>query len=99
MRDKVTNASLTELSKIEKSIFNPARLKIKAMQSEMPKKYWKNLPAARLIEELIAQSQTRTLEMLATKQRPVKAALRNAYLRSLRGMNEACEGQSDIKTD
>ncbi|MET0710748.1 MAG: TIGR03915 family putative DNA repair protein, partial [Tardiphaga sp.] len=28
------------------NIFNPARLKTKAMQIEMPKKYWKNLPEA-----------------------------------------------------
>ncbi len=26
------------------SIFNPARLKVKAMRAEMPKKYWRNLP-------------------------------------------------------
>ena len=26
------------------NIFNPARLMVKAMQSEMPKKYWKNMP-------------------------------------------------------
>ena len=31
------------------SIFNPARLKVKAMTSEMPKKYWKNLPEAALV--------------------------------------------------
>lgn len=36
-----------------KNIFNPARLKEKAMQSEMPKKYWKNLPEAELIPELM----------------------------------------------
>ncbi|WOO43475.1 TIGR03915 family putative DNA repair protein [Rubellicoccus peritrichatus] len=35
-----------------RNIFNPARLKEKAMQSEMPKKYWKNLPEAQLIPEL-----------------------------------------------
>lgn len=34
------------------NIFNPARLKLKAMQSEMPKKYWVNLPKAPLIAEL-----------------------------------------------
>ncbi len=34
------------------SIFNPARLKLDAMQKEMPKKYWKNLPEAQLIEGL-----------------------------------------------
>jgi DNA polymerase len=31
------------------SIFNPARLKAKTMQTEMPKKYWRNLPEASLI--------------------------------------------------
>ena len=36
------------------SIFNPARLKVKAMQNEMPKKYWRNLPEASLIKPLIA---------------------------------------------
>ena len=69
-----------------RSIFNPARLKIKAMQSEMPKKYWKNLPEARLIAELIAQSQTRTQEMLVTEQQPVKPAPKNAYLSALQAM-------------
>jgi uracil-DNA glycosylase len=36
------------------SIFNPARLKVKAMQNEMPRKYWRNLPEASLIRPLIA---------------------------------------------
>jgi len=35
------------------SIFNPARLKVAAMQNEMPKKYWRNLPEAALIKPLI----------------------------------------------
>lgn len=38
------------------SIFNPARLKIAAMRSEMPRKYWRNLPEATLIPSLIAQA-------------------------------------------
>ncbi|RYZ86712.1 MAG: DUF4130 domain-containing protein, partial [Proteobacteria bacterium] len=37
------------------SIFNPARLKIKAMKSEMSPKYWGSLPEASLIPELIRQ--------------------------------------------
>lgn len=45
------------------NIFNPARLKIKAMQSEMPKKYWKNLPEADLIPGLIAQAEARVHQM------------------------------------
>lgn len=57
------------------------------MQSEMPKEYWKNLPEASVIEELIAQSQTRTQEMLVAEQRLAKAAPRNAYLRRLREMD------------
>jgi DNA polymerase len=34
------------------SIFNPARLKVRAMKAEMPTKYWRNLPETRLIPEL-----------------------------------------------
>ena len=46
------------------SIFNPARLKIGAMTSEMPKKYWKNLPEAAAIPELIRTAQARTETMI-----------------------------------
>ena len=46
-------------------IFNPSRLKIQAMQSEMPKKYWHNLPEASLINELSQASGKRTQAMLA----------------------------------
>lgn len=49
------------------SIFNPARLKIDAMQKEMPKKYWKNLPEASLIEGLIRDAGTRTETMIAAE--------------------------------
>jgi DNA polymerase len=47
------------------SIFNPARLKVSAMLSEMPKKYWKNLPEAALIPQLIAGAQAREAAMVA----------------------------------
>ena len=47
------------------SIFNPARLKVKAMTSEMPRKYWKNLPEAALVPGLIAGAGERTRMMLA----------------------------------
>ena len=46
------------------SIFNPARLKVKAMQTEMPKKYWRNLPEASLIKPLIANAERTTLAMI-----------------------------------
>ncbi|WP_019606509.1 TIGR03915 family putative DNA repair protein [Teredinibacter turnerae] len=47
------------------SIFNPARLKLQAMQSEMPKKYWKNLPEAPLITQLTRNASARTTTMLS----------------------------------
>ena len=46
------------------SIFNPARLKVKAMTTEMPKKYWKNLPEAALVPGLIAGATARMTTML-----------------------------------
>jgi DNA polymerase len=48
------------------AIFNPARLKVSAMLSEMPKKYWKNLPEAALIPQLIAGAQAREARMVAS---------------------------------
>lgn len=47
-----------------KSIFNPARLKVSAMQSEMPKKYWKNLPEATEIHALIKSAESRSRRMI-----------------------------------
>jgi DNA polymerase len=46
------------------SIFNPARVKIKAMTKEMPKKYWKNMPETALVGELIAGARARELDMV-----------------------------------
>jgi len=46
------------------SIFNPARLKISAMLSEMPKKYWHNLPETAAIPELIQQARARSDRMV-----------------------------------
>jgi DNA polymerase len=48
------------------SIFNPARLKIKAMTSEMPRKYWRNLPEAAAIPELIRGAASRVTAMVET---------------------------------
>jgi hypothetical protein len=47
------------------SIFNPARLKVKAVQNEMPKKYWRNLPEASLIQPLIAGAERVPSAMIA----------------------------------
>jgi len=47
------------------NIFNPARLKVKAMQAEMPKKYWRNLPEASLIPGMIAGAEEAAKDMIA----------------------------------
>ena len=46
------------------SIFNPARLKERMMRKEMPERYWRNLPEAALIPDLIAHAQERTAAMV-----------------------------------
>jgi len=46
-------------------ILNPARLKVKAMQTEMPKKYWRNLPEASLIKPPIEGAGIATGAMIA----------------------------------
>ncbi len=70
-----------------RSIFNPARLKIKMMQTEMPKKYWKNLPEAEIIEELITGSGDQVQSMMDEHERPLKREPRNAYLARLKEMD------------
>ena len=46
------------------NIFNPARVKVHAMQAEMPKKYWRNLPEATLIPELLREAPRRVETMM-----------------------------------
>ncbi|WP_238840632.1 UdgX family uracil-DNA binding protein [Roseobacter cerasinus] len=59
-----------------RNIFNPARLKVQAMQSEMPKKYWHNMPEAAAIPELIAEAPARARAMAAAA--PTLPPLRTA---------------------
>ena len=56
------------------SIFNPARLKTKAMLKEMPRRYWKNMPEADLIPGLIAGAQAREAAMIAIGSAPNEPA-------------------------
>ena len=66
------------------SIFNPARLKIGAMTSEMPRKYWRNLPEAAAIPELIRNASTRVANMVEapvfSPPKPARAAPPTASL-------------------
>ncbi len=45
-------------------IFNPARVKTHAMQAEMPRKYWKNLPEAAVIPALLREASGRVNSMM-----------------------------------
>lgn len=56
------------------STFNPARLKVAAMTREMPRAYWRNLPEASLIPELIASASARTTQMV--EQAPSRPSVR-----------------------
>jgi DNA polymerase len=74
------------------SIFNPARLKVGAMRKEMPKRYWRNLPEARLIPELIARAEARTTDMVAqTPSTPSRRVVRAAQRAS---RDAAFDGQA-----
>lgn len=57
-----------------RSIFNPARVKVQMMTSEMPRHYWKNLPEAQEIPKLLERAPTRveTMYAMAAAKRPVE---------------------------
>lgn len=46
-----------------KSIFNPARIKLKTMKLHMPKHHWKSMPETVLISEMLSQSQQQLDDM------------------------------------
>ncbi|WP_298492446.1 UdgX family uracil-DNA binding protein [uncultured Maritimibacter sp.] len=81
-----------------RNIFNPARLMPKAMQSEMPKKYWKNMPEAALIPELIATAPARARAMAEAMPTiaPARAAKVGASLREAQALRAA--GQDALET-
>lgn len=47
------------------STFNPARLRTAAMAAEMPRKFWRNLPEAQLIPELVRDAPGRVRRMVS----------------------------------
>ena len=74
------------------SIFNPARVKVKAMTKEMPKKYWKNMPETALIGGLLAGAQAREAAMIETSrsQAPVPTSNVEASWQALRDEAGRC---------
>lgn len=53
-------------------IFNPARLNERHMRQEMPQKYWKNLPEAKILSPLIRDAHARTAQMRGRAPEPVR---------------------------
>ena len=58
------------------NIFNPARIKLDAMRSEMPLKYWKNMPETGQIPAMLAAAESRVQAMreAAATAAPTRAA-------------------------
>ncbi len=50
------------------SIFNPARLNPETMRSEMPVRYWKNLPEVTVLPTLITKAQNRVASMVTRQE-------------------------------
>ena len=48
------------------SIFNPARVKVRAMKREMPVRHWPTLPEAELIPKLLREAPSRVESMIET---------------------------------
>jgi DNA polymerase len=65
------------------AVFNPARLNAKVMTQHMARRYWRNLPEAALIPELVGQAQRRTHAMVdAAPTEPAPRAERIARRKS-----------------
>jgi probable DNA metabolism protein len=53
-----------------KAIFNPARIKLKAMRAELPVRHWATLPETRVIPDLLRAAPSRVEAMIASARRP-----------------------------
>ena len=56
------------------NIFNPARVKVKMMKSEMPVRHWSTLPEAEIIGDLLADAPRRVEEMIQSHEGFVETA-------------------------
>jgi DNA polymerase len=74
------------------STFNPARLNVRAMRAEMPRKHWSTLPEARLIPELVRGAPGRTARMVRPSQEVSEASLYLPSQRDLGSLAGAARG-------
>lgn len=56
------------------AIFNPARLNAEAMRSEMPVRYWRNLPEVAVLPELMQRAEARVATMVTKQAEKTTAA-------------------------
>ncbi len=75
------------------SVFNPSRLKIKAMKTEMPIRHWRTMPETSIIPELVASSRGRTAAMLEVRdQTAVEFIPPSPTIETLREAANSCRG-------
>lgn len=74
------------------STFNPARLNVRAMRAEMPRKHWATLPEARLIPELVRSAPGRTAKMVRPRIEFSDASLYLPKTPTLRSLAQAADG-------
>lgn len=56
------------------SIFNPARVNTNAMRSEMPVRYWQNLPELAILPDLLQRAEGRVTDMITAQKDKTSAA-------------------------
>ena len=77
------------------NIFNPARIKLKAMRKEMPAKHWATMPETQIIPDLLRQAPQRVSAMIARSRAERSAAdflPTKITLPTLRKAAAGCEG-------
>nr|WP_246495254.1 UdgX family uracil-DNA binding protein [Ameyamaea chiangmaiensis] len=82
------------------NIFNPARIKLSAMRSEMPRKYWKNLPETQLIPDMLADAEARVKRMRdagASTPNPASAAISTRYRATMPRPADVPESLADAR--
>ncbi len=75
--------------------FNPARTNLRMMRSEMPQRFWNNMPELANLGQVLAKAPARVEEMIAVQKKTPGAGAfvpPNADLRQLREAVTGCEG-------
>lgn len=93
------NDSMEELwQTYYRSIFNPARIKLKAMRREMPVRHWQTLPETRMITRMLQEAPARVKQMLQYSEGHTRSASdflpKELSLVNLRAAAQACKACS-----